>query len=322
MLANKYTKAALSYTIGLLLIVFSVYLIYQQEKYNSLIERINFNEVLISSIIVIFIFLFTGLQVSFLAKKQFNTALKTEDLVLLPIMMHLWSYLIPFRGGLIFSSIFLNQKYKLKLSQGFSIGFYSFFISIILSGLYGVFFSLQSNSVALLTFSILFIVGPVIGFILNFFFKKINIHNKPLKKLKTLIEEIFDNLAILFNQRKINIVVLSLIIGSTLIFILWFYHGAKALGIDISFSQIIIVALITRLSIIVRVIPGNAGIQEFFTGGALVLAGGSLSDGIAISLFTRFVALTFAIIVGILGMISNKKHINFQKLKKQILFIK
>ncbi|MEA1972157.1 MAG: lysylphosphatidylglycerol synthase domain-containing protein [Candidatus Cloacimonadota bacterium] len=316
------SKKIISYLIGLMLIVLSLYLVIQQEKYNSLLNQITYYEFFISILITLIIFFFTGLQISYLTKTQYNNSLKLEDYFLLPIMMHLWSYIIPFRGGLIFSSIFLNQKYKLKLSQGISIGFYTFFISLILTGIYGLYFSLENHSLVLFVISIFLLTCPLFIFLTNFLLKKFNFRNNLLDRLKIFIENIFNNISSFFNQWRTNFIVFAIIFSSIIAYILWFYYASYALGLKNSFSQIIMVALITRLSVIARIIPGNLGIQELFSGGALELAGGSLADGIIISLFIRLSALIIAISLGILGMFVNRKYLNYQELKYQLSFNK
>jgi uncharacterized membrane protein YbhN (UPF0104 family) len=312
------SKKIISYLIGLSLIVLSLYLVIKQEKYHSLLNQITFYDFLISIAITLIIFFFTGLQISYLTNKQYNISLKKEDYFLLPIIMHLWSYIIPFRGGLIFSSIFLNQKYKLKLSHGISIGFYTFFISLILTGIYGLYFSIENHSMVLFVVSIFLIAGPLFVFLANLLLKKLNFKNKFIERLKVFIENIFNNLSSFFNQWTTNFIVFAIIFSSILVYVLWFYYGSYSLGLDYSFSQIILVALITRLSVITRIIPGNMGVQELFSGGALVLAGGSLSDGIVISLFIRLSALIIAISAGILGMLINRKYLSYKQFKSRL----
>lgn len=284
-------RRILPYLLGLLLISLSLVLILKQDKNQSIIQNINTGKLVISMMITLLIFLFTGLQIAYMTKKQYQTSLKFEDYFVLPIMMHFWSYLVPFRGGLIFSSFYLNKKYKLRLSHGFSIGFYTFIISIILAGFYGLYFSIVNKSVGVFFVSIALILSPLLIFILKIALNKVRVRNKFINKFKSFVENIISNIAKFFNQWKTNFIIIAIILGSITIYILWFYYASCALHLQNTFAQIILVALITRLSVITRIIPGNLGVQELFSGGAMALAGGTLSDGVVISLFIRLSAL-------------------------------
>ncbi len=75
-------------------------------------------------------------------------------------------------------------------------------------------------------------------------------------------------------------------------------------------------ALIMRLSILVRIIPGNLGVQEWFSGGSFYLLGGNLDDGLMIALFIRFSALLITFSVGIIAFIGNMKYFKFKEIRK------
>ena len=75
--------------------------------------------------------------------------------------------------------------------------------------------------------------------------------------------------------------------------------------------SIIMLALILRASLILRVTPGNLGIEQLVSGGILHVLGGKLGDGISISLFTK---ITNLILVFSIGSIANFYYMKYFRL--------
>ena len=102
-----------------------------------------------------------------------------------------------------------------------------------------------------------------------------------------------------------TIFILLLVLLSILIYILWVYWSAKSFGLNMSLSSVIILALVLRLSVIARFIPGNVGIQELISGATTTMMGGNIQEGILIALFIRLTALVIAIVFGLYSLIRN-----------------
>lgn len=304
------------YFIGLIIITLCLFVILRQDKYHSLVNNLTMNEMIISFLLTFIVFLFNGLYIPYLIKKQYDKVISLPDYFLLPAMMHLWSYIIPFRGGLVFSTIYLKQKYKLRLSEGVSIGIYTFIFGLILTGMYGIYFSIRHSSLLLFFFSLFLLASPLSIYILQGLLKKSNSRKKVLARLIVFCNNITSNINSLFSDISTNLIVLAINLASLFFNIILFYFAASFLNMNLAFSQIVLISLITRLSIIFRVIPGNMGIQEIFSGSASALAGGDAADGIVIAIYVRLFSLAIALIFGILGVVINRKYLNIKSLFK------
>ena len=69
---------------------------------------------------------------------HYKLRIKTIDILTLPMMMHLFLYVLPIKGGMLFQVIYSKHKYNLDLSKGFSIGLMVFLNSIVLTVIIGL----------------------------------------------------------------------------------------------------------------------------------------------------------------------------------------
>ena len=53
---------------------------------------------------------------------HYKQSITWTDTFLLPFMMHLWTYILPAKGGLIYQTFFVKAKYQIDMSKGFSVG--------------------------------------------------------------------------------------------------------------------------------------------------------------------------------------------------------
>ena len=95
---------------------------------------------------------------------------------------------------------------------------------------------------------------------------------------------------------------------SVVVYILLLFWITIIFSIHVTIDNIVMFALMIRISTLVRIIPGNLGVQELFSGGAYHLLGGNLNDGLAIALFVRFIALVLTISIGVIGVTANVKY--------------
>ena len=127
-------KAGVAYAIGFLLLLFIAVNIFSDPDYMVLMRKVSFFQLTVSLLIGFFLFLINGYTIACLVKRHYRTTVKRVDMVMLPFMMHLFSYLIPFRGGLLFSALFLKVKYRIKGTEGIAIGVYTLFINLVITG--------------------------------------------------------------------------------------------------------------------------------------------------------------------------------------------
>ncbi|MFT4713967.1 MAG: uncharacterized membrane protein YbhN (UPF0104 family) [Candidatus Azotimanducaceae bacterium] len=255
------------------------------------------------------------MRVSF--RQQYKLHLAPSDVITLPIMMHLFTYIIPIKGGLLFQVFYIRHKYKLELSKSFSLGITTFMVSVFLTVVIGLGLSLQLQ----LNTDILPSVFGIIGFglvtlpIILWLLPKQSAHFEGTiyKLLRFLIDLRNELLSQIKNLRLVTGLLLTGLI-SILIQSLWFWQSATVLGIEADLNLVILVVLILRIILLVRLLPGNLGIQELMIGGVFLMAGFSIEEGLAVALLTRLVSVFLAATIGLIGLYSNLQYYESRKL--------
>ena len=312
-------KASAAYAIGLLLLFSIAVKIFSNPDYLVLIRNVSFSQVIISLLIGFSLFLINGYILAYLVKQHYQTTIKRIDMVVLPFMMHLFSYIIPFRGGLLFSALFLKIKYDIKGTEGIAIGVFTLIISLIITGLCGIYFAVRNGMLCSMwsAVSILFILSPLVVGILGRLVRGIEMKPGSLPdRIKTIIYSISISSQRLLNDYRRSLVIFFLTIASTIGYVVFLYFTAFILQMNTTIDKIIMFALMMRLSTIVRLAPGNLGVQEFLSGGAYYMLGGSLNDGLAMALFVRFISLMLTFFIGTAGLLMNMNRITLQELKR------
>jgi len=312
-------KASAAYAVGLLLLFYIAVKIFGNPEYLVLMRHVSFSQVIISLLIGFFLFLINGYILAYLVKQHYWTTIKCIDMVVLPFMMHLFSYIIPFRGGLLFSALFLKIKYNIRVTEGIAIGVFTLIISLIITGLCGIYFAVSNGMLCSVWsfLSILFILSPLVVVILGRFVRDIELKPGSVPdKIKTIICSISSSSQRLLTDYRRSLVIFFLTIASNIGYVIFLYFIAFILQMNTTIDRIIMFALMMRLSTIVRLAPGNLGVQEFFSGGAYYMLGGSLNDGLAMALFVRFISLMLTFFIGIGGLLMNMNRIRFQEIKR------
>lgn len=301
--------------IVLFLVVASKLLI--SEKYIALISGISWLDLLLATGLTLAMYFTNGFIISFLTLRKFQTRIRWADTLLLPIMMNLWGYLIPFRGGMIFSSMFLKMKYNIKISGGFALSFYTFFINLILTGWVGIYYSIHQEIIFEgLLMSIFLVLSPFIVWflvrMLNYF---ISFEHPVLQKIKAFVLTVTVTTQHFFYEVKNNIVVVILTVLNVISFSILIYWSTKIFHFEMTFTHIIMYAMLFKLSIIFRIIPGNLGIQEWISGVTFYILEGDLNNGLLIGLFIRFLTVSITFTAGALGVMANMKYFRVKGLK-------
>ena len=306
----------LKYALSVLVAGLLIYYIANDDTNLKLIKSIEFFDILVALFIAIVVFVISGIQTGYILYKDSSVKLKTHDYLLLPVMMHLWSYILPTQGGLLFSSFYLSRKYGYRFSSGYALGFYTFLVGLIISGLIGLYFSLSSVpfNLPLLFISMAVVLSPLFLFVGRNIFRSVNIKIKLIQKILTTIETVTNNILNHLKERSYNVFIVGTTFVSIIIYIIWLVWATHTLDLSLTLPQMIMLTLATRLSLIVRFIPGNLGVQEMFAASGVAIVGGSFDDAILISVFLRFIGLLLAITIGVLGMAINSKYFSFREI--------
>jgi uncharacterized membrane protein YbhN (UPF0104 family) len=281
--------------------------------------QVSFFSIFISCLFAIIIYLISGVQYYFI-RKQFGISLEHKDILLLPIVGNLWSFIIPFQGNLMFTTIFFKKKYKMDVGESFSISIYLYLITISFTGIFILIYSIVNDIfyswVSLI--SILMIINPLFLILTNLIFKKITfIKSKFFIKLLNFINSIIESTNKLWLNFKFTILMFLLDILKIAINILWFYWISKSLNFNLSLLSVAIMSLVMTISIILKFTPDNLGVAQFTTATFVSLIGGDPNSAALITLFASATALIVMLIIGVPGNVYY-----FKSLKLNMLVVK
>jgi len=310
-------KNILSYLFGFLAL-FSLFLFIDFKDLDILYDVPVFS-VFISCLFALIIYFISGLQYFFIRKK-FGISLSLIDVFLLPIVGNLWSFIIPFQGSLIFTTIFFKRKYNMDISESFSISIYLYLITLSFTGLFTLMYSIYNNFHYswLSLFSILLILNPFLLILINFISKKITFFNIAIfKKMMFFFNTVMKSTNNLWLDFKFTILMFLLDIIKIALNIFWFYWISKSLGFDLSILSVAIMSLIMTVSIIIKFTPDNIGVAQFTTAAFMMFIG---EDPNSATLLTLFASATTFILIVLIGIPGNIYY--FKSLKLNILSIK
>lgn len=245
-----------------------------------------------------------------------GTLLTWADALLLPFAMHLWTFIIPIKGGFLYSSFFVSRKYGTTFSEGYSSGLAMLMGSLFVNGLFGLLIFLYSPSpppLFGLSFGI-FLSIPLAGLGLASLIARIEYHGDS-EVLRFLLRVSNDIAGLASNFKALGAIsVLSTL--NMAIHCLWFGLGALALGIAVDPATVIMITLVLRVLFLVRILPGNLGVQEVLTAAAFAAGGVGMAQGMAIALLMRVEAVALTVAIGIPVMSLNAHHLRVSSLKE------
>lgn len=260
----------------------------------------------------------SGLQQFIILKKQ-NVRLSLQDQLLLPMSMSLFGYIIPTNGGLIFSIYFFKKKYNITPINSISIGVVLIYISFFISGIIGILYCMlyPSNVFVLLPFSILLIIFP--------FLVKTSINiliqlNKGgvvfINKIIEGLNKIVLNTSISYDDKRVFAKIITINLMMIIVNIMSIYYLIKMLNLEVPLLSVVLIVLFLRISSLIRILPGNFGIDELMAGGIFAFLGLTASDGVLIFLYSRIISLVFLIIpLGVFHIFLNNKILALSRLK-------
>ena len=83
-------------------------------------------------------FLSFGLILKFGYRTHYHVSLEPVEVLTLPLMMHLFTYILPMNGGLLFQIFYMNHRHQLDMSKGLSFGFQIVLVSLLLTVILGL----------------------------------------------------------------------------------------------------------------------------------------------------------------------------------------
>ncbi|MEQ9063005.1 MAG: lysylphosphatidylglycerol synthase domain-containing protein [Vicingaceae bacterium] len=301
-------KDIVPYFIALSLLGWVAWIILSEKEAILLLNRLTVGNIGVSILIAAILYFINGEQIRFLVKRSSGIVMKRSDSLILPASMNLWSYIFPVRGGLLFSMFYIKTKYNVKLSQGFSIGLFTFILSTSIAGGFGLYLGITNNQIIsyFSLISLLLLLSPVFTFLSSGLLKKLL--SIELGFFNTIMKIVHKTLSE-FNEHIKDVRSTAFIVGSIFlsisVYIFWVYWAVNSFGMNLKMTSVILLAIVLRLSVIARFIPGNLGVQELLSGAAFQIVGENPMNGILVALFIRLCALSLGIAFGIYSFIAN-----------------
>lgn len=291
--------------------------------WNSTLLLLDINSIIYSTLLIYLLFLTNGYQLYYSLNKTYNSRLSVSEVLFLPTTMHLFGYLVPFRGSYLFSIFYFKMKYKMSIVKSGAAGLLTLIINLLISGLFLVLLSYYFEGP-------LFIKINLMGFLLLTTFFMPNIYLKlnknrsfPHKSLNEITKKLTEISSDLSEMTKDYYQVFTLILITIINIIIqsiWFLSIGNPLSLNLSYENYLMYAILLRLSVFIRILPGNLGIQEIFSGLISELIGIGFDVGITIGLLFRITSLSISILIGIPYLYLNRSHFHglsfFNLLKK------
>lgn len=242
---------------------------------------------------------------------HYKMRLPAKELVQLPMMMHLFLYLMPMKGGMLFQVFYTKHRYGLDMSKGFSLGLMVFLASLLLTVLLGLALTylIPVDSMELRT--MLWAMGAsVIGGAVVMQLLPANVKGKSgfVWKLTDFLVNVRKQLADQLKNGRLFVALMFTTAISVLVQAVWFWKTASALGIQSQLLPVLLVVLILRVILLIRILPGNLGVQEVMIGAVFAAAGFQMQDGLLIGVVTRLISVFWAATIGLTGLYSNLRY--------------
>ena len=242
---------------------------------------------------------------------QYNLKMRLSEIFFLPLMMHLFIYIMPIKGGMLFQVFYTRQKYKLDISKGFSLGVMIFLITVTLAAVLGLTLTylIPVNSPELKS-GLLFMGLSVIGLMVVLrFIPESNIKGDGwIAKLRRFLISVRMQLVGQIKNVKLSVGLLLTTIVSTLMQSLWFWQTAAMLGISTDFAPILLIVLVLQVMLLFRFVPGNLGLQEIMIAAVFSAAGFEIQEGLMVGLITRLIAVFWSAVNGLPALYYNLRY--------------
>lgn len=301
LIINMFSYAAM---IVLLVIVFDVFI--KKDKIEMLC-RMDFTSFAILIGFTLIFYMVGGLQY-YALKNMYGINMEKKDIVLLPVAMNLWSFLIPLQGSAVFFMLFLKHRHKLKVADSLSITIFLYLVTIFFAGLVGIVFAVIYNLLFSLfsLISLIFIMNPlfiIAGHKIVERLPEIKIKVKFVQFIIIFFKETVLNINRMWLDYKRVALFLILIICRMLVSAFWYMWIARVLGYsDIPFLSLLLLALWLTVSLIVRFTPNNWGVLQLISGLMFSLIALSPEQGVMISMVA---SATLTIVALTLGAAAN-----------------
>lgn len=310
-------KDVIKLLVSLLVISGIIYYLYARD-YFATFDQMRWVDWLVLTGLTLLLYFLSGLQMAFMVNFISKRRLSMADVLFMPMSMGLFSYFIPTNGGFFYAVYYLKKKYDVASTEGFSIGVVSIYISFIIAGiaLLATSLALGIIHVYLIVLSLLMILSPFLIYLLNLLIQKIPMKATSLAgRTKAYLDRVITQSNTLMLQKRVLLFNLLITVATLLIFFLLYYYLNAALNLQMTLLSIIAIIAMMRISGLIRILPGNLGLEELFTAGIFGIIGKDPSIGLVFSVSLRLCAFMIMIPGGVLHTAFNTEYFSFKDVK-------
>lgn len=320
----KKVKHLVLFVAAIAVFVAVVLFTFKDTDLNSLLAPISGSDIAVNLLIGVIYSWSFGWLMALVFKRHYSIDFKSMDGFLLPFMMHIFSYVMPMQGGMLFQTFFMRMKYKMALTKGLSTGVYLFLASLFLTCVGGLGLSVFAEGFSEIRLTLLVMLLGLIGMLASAVITRgIKIKGDNLiYRIIGFLHSIIAQVGELIKQPVMFIWVMVIIGISAVLHAIWFYHTALILEYEVSFMGMMLATLVFRILMLVRLLPGNLGIQEVMTSLVFLGAGLTVEQGLIIAVFNRLAAVALAGTIGVAGLYHNFRYFGSDGIQELIKGLK
>jgi hypothetical protein len=317
-MSRKKILNAFSYLLTLVFLAILFY-IFLSKKELQLLLRIDLFSFTVLIIFTLLFYALGGLQY-YALRDIYAIRLEKKDIILLPLAMNLWSFIVPLQGSSIFFMLFLKYRHQVKISDAFSITIFIYLVTVFIAGIAGLAFAIIYNMVLSLfsVISLIFLLNPLLVIVVHKIVKSLpDINVKFIGTALLFFRDTIHNVNNLWLNYKYLALSFFLIFCRMLLCAFWYMWIAHILGYrDVPFLSLLLLALWMTVSLIIRFTPNNWGVLQLISGLMFSLIALPPAQGAMISLVASAALTIIAFTMGVAANFYYMKCWNIKSLKE------
>jgi len=278
------------------LVAIAVFLFIHKEGWRE-IQRVSLANLVLLLMLQLGSLVVNGIFLKIFAAK-FGLVLGFREWFGLSVVTTMGNYLTPFSGGLFARAAYLKRKYAFSYASFVSVMAANYLIVFFNCGLLGVWISaLLARRIHSFRLEIPLFFGSVsctailLALMPNVKLKTSNRWSRALSKVWEGWNIVRTDFLLLLKLSVLTLV--NLVLAAASLFVAY-----RALELPIDFLSALLIGLFASLSILLRVTPGNLGIQEAVISLTSALLGAGLEEGFLGAMLVRAASLVVVFILG------------------------
>jgi uncharacterized membrane protein YbhN (UPF0104 family) len=285
-LRNKRLWSALAF--GLALAGIAVYLLTHREELDALSAVSWWQLAALVGLRCVFLAV-NGLSLRACAAK-FGVRLALVEWFGLSVVTTMGNYLTPLSGGLVARAVYLKRRHSLPYSAFAALLASNYLVTFWMVGAAGVGCAFAVPGASGLRWSVAGAFAAVVAAV-SVLVALPAIRVPGRGRLSRVLSDALRGWSILKSDRRLLAQLAALTAVNIVAKALSFQVAYRALGVSLPFADALLIALLTALTIVVSITPGNLGVQEAVVGLTSGLLRGDVDQGVLASLLIRVATL-------------------------------